>query len=146
MQCMKCGREIPVDQVFCQECLEDMEKYPVDPGVVVTLPPAARAVRQMPAAKSHRHKRTLEEQAKLQRKWLRVTSWLLVLTVSLLIGAGGLIYSLLNQEDEPLPGQNYSEEGEINDPNHWYSDPLEDLADKAETEESTEGRQNLNGQ
>ena len=146
MQCMKCGREIPVDQVFCQECLTDMEKYPVDPGIVVTLPPEARAVRQMQPVKVHRHKKTAEEQNKTLRKWLRITSWSLVLSVSLLIGAGGLIYSLLTQEDEPLPGQNYSGEGENNDPNNWYSDPLEDLADKAETEETTEGRPNIGGQ
>ena len=35
---MKCGREIPVGQVFCDECLEDMEKYPVKPGTAVQLP------------------------------------------------------------------------------------------------------------
>ena len=38
MNCMKCGREISDDNVFCTDCLLEMEKYPVDSGVVVLLP------------------------------------------------------------------------------------------------------------
>jgi hypothetical protein len=35
---MKCGREIDESQVFCTECLDEMERYPVKPGTVVQLP------------------------------------------------------------------------------------------------------------
>ena len=38
MNCMKCGREIDEAQAFCAGCLEEMEKYPVKPDVVVKLP------------------------------------------------------------------------------------------------------------
>ena len=38
MNCVKCGREIENDQVFCQTCLEAMEAYPVKPGTVVHIP------------------------------------------------------------------------------------------------------------
>ena len=38
MNCIKCGRETRGDDVFCQECLAEMEKYPVQPGTVVLLP------------------------------------------------------------------------------------------------------------
>ena len=38
MNCMKCGRETRGEDVFCQDCLTEMEKYPVDPGTVVLLP------------------------------------------------------------------------------------------------------------
>ena len=38
MNCMKCGRETRGEDVFCQDCLTEMEKYPVDPGAVVLLP------------------------------------------------------------------------------------------------------------
>ena len=38
MNCMKCGREIEEGQVFCIDCLKDMEKYPVRPGTAVHLP------------------------------------------------------------------------------------------------------------
>ena len=27
MNCMKCGRETQNEQVFCQDCLQEMEKY-----------------------------------------------------------------------------------------------------------------------
>lgn len=151
MQCMKCGREISGGQVFCQECLEEMEKYPVDPDVVVTLPSASGTAKAQQSAKHPRQrtKKTAEEKARRLERWLRITCWSLVVSVSLLVGAGGLIYSLLTEEEKPLPGQNYSGEGENNDPYNWYSDPADDLADKAEgleETESTEGRQNLNGQ
>ena len=38
MNCMKCGREIAEEAVFCESCLEDMRKYPVKPGIAVQLP------------------------------------------------------------------------------------------------------------
>ena len=38
MNCMKCGRETDDNNVFCQNCLLEMEKYPVQPGSVVLLP------------------------------------------------------------------------------------------------------------
>ena len=31
MNCMKCGREIPEQQTFCDVCLEVMSQYPVNP-------------------------------------------------------------------------------------------------------------------
>lgn len=38
MNCMKCGREIPVGQVFCDGCLKVMETYPVKPDTAIHLP------------------------------------------------------------------------------------------------------------
>ena len=38
MNCMKCGRETRGEDVFCQDCLIEMQKYPVQPGTVVLLP------------------------------------------------------------------------------------------------------------
>jgi hypothetical protein len=35
---MKCGRETRGEDVFCQDCLIEMQKYPVQPGTVVLLP------------------------------------------------------------------------------------------------------------
>ena len=39
MQCMKCGLEIPDGQVFCDGCLEMMDKYPVKPDTPVHILP-----------------------------------------------------------------------------------------------------------
>ena len=38
MNCIKCGRETMGEDVFCQDCLLEMQKYPVQPGTVVLLP------------------------------------------------------------------------------------------------------------
>ena len=38
MYCLKCGREVYEDQVFCSDCIAVMEKYPVKPGTVILLP------------------------------------------------------------------------------------------------------------
>ena len=38
MSCMKCGKEVSEDQVFCPECLAEMDRYPVKPGTPVLLP------------------------------------------------------------------------------------------------------------
>ena len=38
MSCMRCGREIDETQVFCAECLADMERHPVKPGTPIQLP------------------------------------------------------------------------------------------------------------
>lgn len=38
MSCMRCGKETEESQVFCAECLADMERHPVKPGTPVQLP------------------------------------------------------------------------------------------------------------
>ena len=38
MYCVKCGRETREEDIFCQDCLLEMDKYPVQPGTVVLLP------------------------------------------------------------------------------------------------------------
>ena len=38
MYCMKCGREIPENEAFCEFCLTEMENHPVNPGTVILLP------------------------------------------------------------------------------------------------------------
>lgn len=38
MSCMRCGKETDVSQVFCAECLEEIEKQPVKPGTPIQLP------------------------------------------------------------------------------------------------------------
>ena len=40
MNCMKCGRETKSDDIFCCECLEHMERYPVAENMLVYVPSA----------------------------------------------------------------------------------------------------------
>lgn len=38
MSCMRCGKETDESQVFCAECLADMERHPVKSGTPIQLP------------------------------------------------------------------------------------------------------------
>lgn len=137
MQCMKCGREIPAGQVFCEECLAEMAQYPVKPGTVVTLPNRSKQTnpRKTPG---HRPAVTQEQRLKKQARTIRILSWMLTLSMALLIGVGGLTVSLLMEEDDrELTGQNYSAEGETKDPPGWNIDRTDIFDNDPSTTEGT---------
>ncbi len=108
MQCLRCGREIPAGDVFCQECLASMEKYPVKPDTPILLPK-----RQEPAAQKKQMPRRPvtppEEQVKRLKRRLRIVSALLVLGIALGCVAAWLGYRYIQENrSKYLPGQNYS--------------------------------------
>ncbi len=107
--CMKCGREVKTEQVFCDECLAEMENYPVKPGVVVLLPRRE----EQPAKPSVRRKHPAvapEEQVKKLKKWVAGLVIALTLSLAATAGLGWLVVNdwVSEQEGKPLPGQNYS--------------------------------------
>ena len=75
MQCMKCGQEIAEGSVFCDACLEVMEKYPVKPGTPVNITP------RKPTERSQR-KHTLSTED-LLAKQLRLNRRLKLLALAL---------------------------------------------------------------
>ena len=104
MQCMKCGREIPAGDVFCQECLADMQRYPVKPGTAVQIPkqPPRKAFDRRPAV-------TAEKKVEILTRRVRLLSWFLTLALTLVICLGALTLSLLRESDGGFAiGQNYS--------------------------------------
>lgn len=107
MNCMKCGREIEDGQVFCIDCLKDMEKYPVRPGTAVHLPkrPAYTPVRR---SAPKRKAIPPEEMVKRQRRTIRRLSWALVVTslLAALMAYPAVLH--LMESNDLLPGQNYS--------------------------------------
>ena len=93
MQCMKCGVDVPEGQVFCDKCLEIMNRYPVKPGTPVQILP------RTPKDKSSK-KRDLspEEQLSRQKAINRRLRLLLCLFAIALAGVVGiLLYALLPQ-------------------------------------------------
>ncbi|MBQ8834768.1 MAG: zinc ribbon domain-containing protein [Oscillospiraceae bacterium] len=107
MNCMKCGREIEAGQVFCGECLAEMEKYPVKPGIAIQLP-KPREIPIYKKAMPRRRAATPEEQIKRLRRVIRILAALLLLCCILI---GLMVYptvSTLLAESKPKPGQNYS--------------------------------------
>ena len=113
-KCLKCARPCQENQAFCGECLAEMQKYPVKPGVVVLLPqPEKRA--KIPTRRRHSAPPPEEQLVKLKK---RVTALWLALILSL-SAAGVLGYLtvanlLVQKENRPLPGQNYSAETTAN--------------------------------
>jgi len=112
MNCMKCGVEISEGNVFCESCLSDMKKYPVNPGTPVQLPsrPAPEAVKKTPARPRIS---TAEEKLKRLRQ---VVKWLAISLVTALLLLGFSV-SLLLEDKTPenikdAIGQNYNTVGE----------------------------------
>ena len=108
MSCMKCGRDIAEGQVFCPECLAEMEKYPVKPETAIFLPQRKAVSPVKKAYAKFRQGPTPEEQIRSLRLWLRSLFLLLVVTLILL---GLLAYPMIKElveRERLLPGQNYT--------------------------------------
>lgn len=108
MYCMKCGTKLADDQVFCDSCLAEMERYPIKPGTAVHLP---QRDTQETVKKPASRKKTLsaEETAAKLRK---TVVWLTVLAVVLAIALGSAVTMLMRGWREADPdetiGKNYS--------------------------------------
>ena len=83
MNCMKCGRETESEKIFCQQCLAEMEKYPVRPGAVVLLP--RRREPSLMKKLPKRHIPTAEEQLIFFRKTIITLSILLIFCIAAII-------------------------------------------------------------
>lgn len=106
MACLKCGRETPPELAFCQECMLDMERYPVKPGTAVQLPKRRENAAARRVAKRKSTTR-LEEQVRLLRKRVRMLS---ILLAASLILVAALVYPTIQffARRTPALGQNYS--------------------------------------
>ena len=105
MSCMRCGRDVISNQVFCDDCLSSMEKYPVNPNTPVILPKHP----QKTVHKKTVRKKTvpLEDQIFVLKHRVRLLTILLI-AFSLLSAL--LVYPAVQylKEDHFLPGQNYT--------------------------------------
>lgn len=108
MNCMKCGREVALGQVFCKDCLADMATYPIKPDTPVNLPPqtSTNAPRR---SKPLRRARKPEEQIMILRR-ISLVLFLALLLVSLAfaITTYTLTQKLCDHTETVAPGQNYS--------------------------------------
>ena len=105
MNCMKCGRETTGEDVFCLDCLTQMQKYPVESGTVVLLPRRREATAVKKAPK--RHTPSPEELVAALRRQNAVL--LLLLTACILAIALMFQPTMHYLHDEHYEiGQNYS--------------------------------------
>ena len=115
MNCMKCGVEIPENQVFCDHCLSLMEQYPVKPGTHVQLPKRAQVTES--AKKPVKKKRipSLEEQiAGLKLKVLRQRLAIAILVFALCLVSSFLSLKLYRDFTASRTGRNYTIDTSMN--------------------------------
>ena len=107
MYCLKCGREVYEDQVFCSDCIAVMEKYPVKPGTVILLP-KRREGNGGSRPTVRRKTLTAEEQIRKLRRGIRnlIILWVVTFLALCAMSILGISY-ILEQQDFDL-GQNYS--------------------------------------
>ena len=101
MNCMKCGKEILEQQVFCDHCLQVMEAYPVKPDAAIQLPN-----RQLDASQrkgvNRKKSVSLEEQLHQLKAANRRLLWLcLIFAILWAISIGMLIYRLYQPQFLP---------------------------------------------
>ena len=108
MNCIKCGVTIADSQVFCPQCLEVMEKYPVKPNVQVTIP--VRPPTPTTRKRSRRFKGSIhDEQMRRMRIKLRITQFFLIFVLLAFTVLAGILLKFISDSDiMPNPGQNYS--------------------------------------
>ena len=107
MKCMKCGRELETEQVFCEDCLLEMKKYPVSPSVTVHVPLRRETV-PVRKGQSHRRVHSPEEQIKMLKKQVWTLAGALIVTLALLLS---MIHPTVNyflRNYHQRPGQNYT--------------------------------------
>lgn len=108
MYCMKCGKEIPEKQAFCDSCLAVMDQFPVNPGTRVLLPN-----RDIPTAakKPPIRKRVLSTEERLTRA-KKIIQWLSIVLaaaiVALFLSVVLLIETITPEAQSGVIGQNYS--------------------------------------
>ena len=107
MQCLKCGKETTGEKVFCDDCLEVMEQYPVNPSTPV---PAPRVVANTQEKKATRRRPPTEEETILQLKGLirLLTVTVAILAVLLCFVAGLLMQQLETNQNKNAIGKNYT--------------------------------------
>lgn len=110
MNCAKCGREIGEDPVFCELCLNEMEKYPVKPGTAVRIP---TRVPQEDIKKQAKRKAVLPPSEQILRLRKKVRILRVTLALMLLICAGlcfVIARTVMELDFQRLLGQNYRTE------------------------------------
>ena len=107
MYCIKCGRETNSERVFCDECLESMEQYPVKPGTSVHLPKKSLPPQEK---KGTRKKKPVkpEEQIHLLKSKIKRQRRLIFLLLALLLVASWFLFAstirnYLSKDDEIQP-------------------------------------------
>lgn len=116
MNCMKCGAEIPENQVFCDHCLEVMEQYPISPAIHIHLPKRPQDLEEPKKAVKKKRTPSVEEQlSALYIKVLRLRLAAAILAFLLCVASGFLVLKIVSEQNKPATGLNYTIDTSMND-------------------------------
>ena len=112
MRCMKCGREIADQHSFCENCLTEMEKYPIKPNATVHIPPRTEAPSVKKKPRKLRDAKT-EDLLRRQKLVIRCLCAALAVAVAAFVLTAGMLLQLM-ESGKTLPniGQNYGTSAE----------------------------------
>lgn len=105
MKCLKCGRE--TSQTFCDNCREDMARYPVKPGTIVQIP-KDRTASYTRYIQNRRPRIPPEVQLENNRRTIRRLGWTIAVLAVLLLGSCSALIWILKSPTQPPLGQNYT--------------------------------------
>lgn len=105
---MKCGVKLNSDQVFCDSCLAEMERYPVASSTAVHLP--RRRETEAPKKTAPRKKTAAPEEtvAKLRKAVIWLVGLVLILAIALGVTVTMLVQNLQSDQPDETIGKNYS--------------------------------------
>lgn len=105
MNCLRCGRETVAENVFCEDCQLEMQKYPVDPGIAVQLPRRRDSASHKKQPK--KHVPTAEEKLPVLQQTMRyLLLFLIICIAAILLMLKPTLHYLQDEHFEI--GQNYS--------------------------------------
>ncbi len=107
MNCLKCGKETQDTQVFCPDCLQIMEQYPIAPETVIHLPKRTSGTTEKTPSR-RRDLSTAETISQLQGMIRWLTATVAILSLLLCIVAGLLLYNLSTPSSSGTIGRNYT--------------------------------------
>ena len=108
MNCLKCGRDIAEDQLFCESCLEVMDQYPVKPNTAIQLPHREELPPVKKPSTKRRQAPSAEEKLRTAKRFIRRILILWLVTLGLLIASLFPAVKYILGDRIRLPGQNYS--------------------------------------
>ena len=103
MICLKCGKTTKGEQVFCQQCLETMEAYPVKSDVHIQLPSRP----EEPVQKKQSRKRRPANQDELiaQLRWkVKKQRILMMILLLVVVASAAVVFFLLKDDVLPIFG------------------------------------------
>ena len=112
VKCLRCGKETGEKSVFCPDCLEEMDRYPVKPGTLIHIPVRPEAE----ARKAVRRKKelTLEEQLVHSNHLVQALFITVLCLLSALVVSGILLVMSMSdtvdqpEETSPQKARNYT--------------------------------------